>query len=404
MTTTHPGTLCVVGGGIVGLAAALKASERRLFDKIIVLEKEPEVGQHQTSHNSGVLHCGLYYQPGSEKARLAVDGIRQMTEFCAANDVPHEICGKVVVAVDEAEVSRLRELETRGRANGLTGLRWLDPAELSEREPNVVAKAALLVPQEGIVDYLSVARKMRSLIEAAGDEIRTGTEFLGLRVAGNQRTVETSRGDIPVDFLLNCGGLHADRVCQASGVASPCRIIPFRGEYFRLTQGGESLVRHLVYPTPNPGLPFLGVHFTRMIHGGVEAGPNAVLAMKREGYRKTAFSAKDTFDSLSWPGFWKFLAKYPKVTLDEFKNSLLRSAFLKNLQRLVPAVQSHHLGDAGFAGVRAQAMAPNGALLMDFLFQRAPGQLHVLNAPSPGATASLAIGSHIINQIHEMCQ
>jgi len=402
MSTSNSGTLCVVGGGIVGLAAALKASERGHFCRIIVLEKEPEVGQHQTSHNSGVLHCGLYYKPGSEKARLAVEGIRQMTEFCVTHDVPHEICGKVVVAVDDAEVARLHELEGRGRANGLLGLRWLNSAELKEREPNVMAKAALLVPQEGIVDFPAVARKMRILLEAAGHEVRTGTDYQGMKLTGTRRTVTTSRGDFEADFLLTCGGLHADRVCKASGVASPCRIIPFRGEYFRLTGGGEKLVKHLVYPTPNPSLPFLGVHFTRMIHGGVEAGPNAVLAMKREGYRKTAFSLRDTFDSLSWPGFWRFLAKYPRVTLDEFKNSILRSAFLRNLQRLVPAVQDHHLGDAGFAGVRAQAMAPDGALLMDFMFQRAPGQLHVLNAPSPGATASLAIGSTIINQIEEM--
>jgi L-2-hydroxyglutarate oxidase len=394
-------TLCVVGGGIVGLAAALKASQRGLFGKIIVLEKESDVGQHQTGHNSGVLHCGLYYKPGSEKARLAVDGIRQMTAFCAANDVAYEICGKVVVAVNDAEVPRLKELEARGRANGLTGLRWLNPDELAEREPHVAAKAALLVPQEGIVDFPGVTRKMRSLIEAAGHEVRTGTAFKGLHRAGNRQTVETSGGAFPADFLLNCGGLHADRICQACGITPPCRIVPFRGEYFRLTGDGENLVKHLVYPTPNPSLPFLGVHFTRMIHGGVEAGPNAVLALKREGYRKTAFSAKDAFDSLSWPGFWKFLGNYPKVTLDEFNNSFFRSAFLKNLQRLVPAVRSHHLGDGGFAGVRAQAMARDGSLVMDFMFQHVPGQLHVLNAPSPGATASLAIGDHIINQIHE---
>ena len=401
MTANRNGTLCIVGGGIVGLAAALKASERGQFQKIIVLEKEAEVGQHQTGHNSGVLHCGLYYKPGSEKARLAVDGINQMTRFCATHNVPYEICGKVVVAVTDEEVPHLKALEARGRENGLSGLRWLSPAELAEREPNVAAKAALLVPQEGIADFPAVARKMRSLIEAAGHEVRTSTAFRGLHVSGTQQTVETTGDEIPVDFLINCGGLHADRICEACGITPPCRIVPFRGEYFRMTGEGEHLVKHLVYPTPNPSLPFLGVHFTRMINGGVEAGPNAVLAMKREGYRKTAFSAKDAFDSLSWPGFWKFLGKYPKVTLDEFNNSFFRSAFLKNLQRLVPAVQNHHLGDGGFAGVRAQAMARDGSLVMDFMFRHAPGQLHVLNAPSPGATASLAIGDHIINQIHE---
>lgn len=392
-------TLCVVGGGIVGLASAMQASVRGVFRNIIVLEKEPEVGQHQTGHNSGVLHCGLYYQPGSEKARLAVDGIKRMIAFCQQHDIPHEICGKVVVAVSEDEVARLKELELRGRANGLSGLHWMSKEELAGREPHVVAKAALLVPQEGIVDFAGVARKMRDLLQQAGHEVRTGVAFRKLHVSGTQQTVETSGEPIPVDFLLNCGGLHADRICRACGLRPPCRIIPFRGEYFRLNPAGEKLVNHLVYPTPNPALPFLGVHFTRMLHGGLEAGPNAVLAMRREGYAKTAFSLRDASSALLWPGWWRFLAKYPAATLREFENSLFRSAFLRNLQRLVPGVRNSHLLDEGLAGVRAQAMASDGTLLMDFLLLRAPGQLHVLNAPSPGATASLAIGNHIVNQI-----
>ncbi|MCX6866034.1 MAG: L-2-hydroxyglutarate oxidase [Verrucomicrobia bacterium] len=399
MSGKHNQTLCVVGGGIVGLASALQASERGVFRKIIVLEKEAEVGRHQTGHNSGVLHCGLSYKPGSEKARLAVDGIKRMVAFCQKHDIPHEICGKVVVAVCEEDVARLKELEQRGRANGLEGLRWMSKEELAEREPHVVARAALLVPQEGIVDFAAVARKMRDLLTQAGHQVLTGVAFRKLHDAGNQLTVETSGDPMAVDFLLNCGGLHADRICQASGIRPSCRIIPFRGEYFRLNHEGGELVNHLVYPTPNPAFPFLGVHFTRMIHGGLEAGPNAVLAMKREGYAKTAFSLRDAFAAASWPGLWRFLAKYPLVTLREFENSLCRSAFLRNLQRLVPGVRNEHLLDDGFAGVRAQAMAADGNLLMDFLLLRAPRQLHVLNAPSPGATAALAIGEHILNQI-----
>jgi L-2-hydroxyglutarate oxidase len=399
MSAKQNQTLCVVGGGIVGLASALQASERKVFRKIIVLEKEAEVGQHQTGHNSGVLHCGLYYKPGSEKARLAVDGIKRMVAFCRQHNIPHEICGKIVVAVCEEEVARLRELEMRGRANGLLGLHWMSKEELAEREPHVVAKAALLVPQEGIVDFAGVAGKMRDLIKQAGHEVRTSVAFRKLHGAGGHLTVETSGDPIAVDFFLNCGGLHADRICQASGLRPPCRIVPFRGEYFRLNHEGEKLVNHLVYPTPNPSFPFLGVHFTRMIHGGLEAGPNAVLALHREGYAKTAFSPRDAFSAASWPGMWRFLAKYPLLTLREFENSIFRRAFLRNLQRLVPGVRNDHLLDGGFAGVRAQAMASDGTLLMDFLLLRAPGQLHVLNAPSPGATAALAIGHHILNQI-----
>ncbi len=392
-------TLCVVGGGIIGLASALEAARRNRFSRIIVLEKESEVARHQTGHNSGVLHCGLYYKPGSTKARLAVEGIRRMTEFCVEHGISHEICGKVVVAVDDSEVPRLRELESRGRANGLDNLRWLSPEELKEREPNVRAKAALLVPQEGIVNYSEVAQKMRDLLISVGHEVRTGVGFTGLRRSSEGQVIETSGDPIRADFLLNCGGLHSDRICRDSGNTPPCRIVPFRGEYFRLVGEGEHLVNHLVYPTPNPAFPFLGVHFTRMIQGGLEAGPNAVLAMKREGYHKTSFSARDALSALSWPGLWKFLLRYPKATLGEFTNSCFRSVFLRNLQRLVPAVEDSHLVEGGFSGVRAQAMKRDGSLVMDFLFQSAPGQMHVLNAPSPGATASLAIARHIVDQM-----
>ncbi|MBX7207068.1 MAG: L-2-hydroxyglutarate oxidase [Verrucomicrobiaceae bacterium] len=391
--------IAIIGGGLVGLGTALGLQRRKPGHQLIVLEKEAEVAQHQSSHNSGVLHCGLYYQPGSLKARLAVDGIRQMIAFCQQHGIAHEVCGKIVLAVDDAEVTRLRDLHARGTANGLDGLRWMTPDEIAEREPFARGKAALLVPEEGIVDYLAVARQMKKLLADGGARVVTSSEVKAIRRDGGEQVVVTRDTELRADFIVNCGGLHCDRIAEMAGLHPRCRIIPFRGDYFKLSERGQRLVRHLIYPVPDPRFPFLGVHFTRMIGGGVEAGPNAVLATKREGYRKTDFSLRDVADYATFGGFYRFLMRYPKAAASELINSASKSIFLSNLQRLVPDIQMDDLSTEGGAGVRAQAIDEEGKPVMDFLFEEAPGQLHVLNAPSPGATASLAIGEHIAAKV-----
>jgi L-2-hydroxyglutarate oxidase len=391
--------LIIIGGGIVGLATALRAAEAKLAEKITVLEKESAPGQHQSSHNSGVLHCGLYYQPGSLKARLAVEGIREMTAFCAEEGVPYEICGKIVLAVDEAEAGRLKNLHGRGTANGLRGLRWLDGEQLREIEPHARGVAALHVPEEGIVDYAAVMRAMVRRLESAGHEVRTGVKVSGVTARGSEQIVHSGAGDFHGDYVVNCAGLQCDRVARGAGLRPDCRIVPFRGDYWKLSERGQRLVQHLIYPVPDPTLPFLGVHFTRMMGGGIEAGPNAVLAFRREGYRRTDFSLRDTWESLTFPGLYRFVRKYPGTTWAELRNSFSRDVFLKNLQRLIPEITMDDLAPEGGSGVRAQAIHRDGSLLMDFTISQVPGQLHLLNAPSPGATASLAIGRHLVSLI-----
>ena len=392
--------LIIIGGGIVGLATALKAARQQVAREIIVLEKDAQTGGHQSSHNSGVLHCGLYYKPGSLKARLAVEGIREMIAFCREQGIPHDICGKIVLAVDEPEVARLRDLEARGTANGVNGLQWLEgTAAIQEIEPHAVGRAALRVPEEGIVDYAAVMRKMVELIRAAGHQVRTSAPALSVRTDGSRQIVSTPREEISADFIVNCAGLHCDRVAISAGFTPDSRIIPFRGDYWKLAPSGAHLVRHLIYPVPDPTLPFLGVHFTRMIGGGIEAGPNAVLAFKREGYKRTDFSLKDSWETFTFPGLYQFLKKYPGTTWDELRNSFSKKVFLKNLQRLIPEIRMEHISRDGGSGVRAQAIHRDGSLLMDFALEQKPGQLHLLNAPSPGATASLAIGNYLIEQI-----
>ncbi|MEM9283337.1 MAG: L-2-hydroxyglutarate oxidase [Verrucomicrobiota bacterium] len=395
-------TLVVIGGGLVGLGVAYRASASKRFDRIVVLEKENQAGRHQSTHNSGVLHCGLYYQPGSLKAKLAVEGLAMMTDFCAEFDIDHEICGKIVLAVDEEEVPRLKDLQERGKRNGLIGLEWLEEAAIREREPHARGVAALLVPQEGIVDYRAVVDRLVYEIESAGHEVVTGVEVTDLVDEGNQVRVVAGDRSWRSDFVVACAGLQSDRIAEmGSEGRGEAQIVPFRGEYFELSKAGESLVNHLIYPVPDPRLPFLGVHYTRMIGGGVEAGPNAVLALKREGYRKTDFSLRDLGETLAYPGFLRFIKKYPKAVLSEFSNSFSKRVFLKNLQRMVPDIREEHLGEVGASGVRAQAISRQGDLLMDFAFRRGPKQLHVINAPSPGATACLAIGQYIVDQISE---
>jgi L-2-hydroxyglutarate oxidase len=387
-----PTRVAIVGGGIVGLATALRLQHRLPHLRLTVFEKEATVGRHQTGNNSGVLHAGLYYKPGSAKARLAVNGVRQMVAFCQEHGIRHEICGKLVVATEEAELPRLHDLHNRGQQNGLAGLRLLAPEEIREIEPHAAGLLALRVPEEGIVDYQQVCDTMVRLLTARGAEVRTNSPITKIEPGWRLN------GEHEADFLINCAGLHCDRVSALAGERREARIIPFRGEYYMIKPARQSLVRHLIYPVPDPAFPFLGVHFTRLIHGGVEAGPNAVLAFAREGYRWNDVSLPDLWDSLTFPGLWRFLVRYPSMASYEIRRSLSHRLFCASLQRLVPAIQAEDI-ERGGAGVRAQAMLPNGDLVQDFLIVEREKALHLLNAPSPAATASLAIGDEIVDRI-----
>ncbi len=390
--------IIIIGGGIVGLATAYKLGRAQPDARITVLEKESEVCKHQSGNNSGVLHTGLYYKPGSAKAKLAVSGIREMVAFCVEHNIPHEVCGKLVVATDESEAPRLRDLMERGTANGLQGLEWLDPAEMREIEPNVTGVAGLRVPQTGIADYPRVCAQLVELIHAQGNRVITRAQVNHLGARGSGWIAETLAGEFEADFLINCAGLHCDRVGELAGAKRDVRIIPFRGEYYRIKKERASLVRNLIYPVPDPRFPFLGVHFTRMIHGGVEAGPNAVLAFAREGYRKSQISPRDLFDTFAYPGFWLLMRRHWRMGIDEMRRSFSKKLFCESLQKLVPAIQIEDL-DTGGAGIRAQAVFPNGELAQDFHFVERANALHVLNAPSPAATASLAIGAVIAQSV-----
>ena len=388
----------IIGGGIVGLAVARELLARSPATSVTVLEKEESVGRHQSSHNSGVLHAGLYYQPGSMKARLAVEGIRLMTAFCREQAVAHEICGKVVVATGPAEMPALERLWERGQRNGLRDLRRLGVAELRELEPHAAGVGAIHVPEEGIVDYLAVCGALVRLIERAGGAVRTGSGVHALREVPTGWVVETSAGEFTADYLVNCAGLFSDRIAALAGISRSVRIVPFRGEYFLLSPRATHLVRNLIYPVPDARFPFLGVHFTRMIHGGVEAGPNAVLALAREGYSWSDFSLRDVCDAAGFTGLWRFMRKHPSLCGAEILRSLSRVMACRALQKLVPAVEVHDLLPGG-AGVRAQAMHVDGTLIQDFWFEERPRALHVLNSPSPAATASLAIAREIVGRL-----
>ena len=390
----------VIGGGVVGLATAWRLQTMQPGSRICVLEKEPEVVRHQSSHNSGVLHCGRYYKPGSTKAILAVRGIRQMVEFCREAAIDHEVCGKLVVACNDTELERLRKLEERGRQNGLEGIEFLGREAMLEREPNVGGIAALRVPQEGIVDYPAVCSELKRRITANGGDVQTGARVTRLEQRGGEWIATTPKGEFAGRYLVNCAGLHCDRVAGLAGEKRETRIVPFRGEYYKLVEGSEGLVRHLIYPVPDPQFPFLGVHFTRLIHGGIEAGPNAVLAFAREGYRKTDVNVRDLWDAVTYSGLWRFVVKYPRMTALELWQSLSKRRFCKALQKLVPIIRVTDI-EPGGAGVRAQAMAREGNLIQDFCLIQRPAALHVLNAPSPAATASLAIGEEIVRKILE---
>lgn len=386
--------VAVVGGGIVGLAAAHRLLAAYPSQKLVLLEKEPDLGTHQTGHNSGVIHSGLYYRPGSAKAQACVQGAELMKAFCREYGIPFEICGKVVVATEEREIPALEELHRRGAANGVPGLAVIGPEKLREIEPHAAGIRALHVPQAGIIDYRAVARKLGSLVGEAGGEVRCATRVRAIRGEGDGLAIETTRGSLLARRLISCAGLHSDRVARMEGSNPSARIVPFRGEYYDLDPSRESLVRGLIYPVPDARFPFLGVHFTRRIGGGVEAGPNAVLALAREGYRKGQWNARDLAGILGYPGFWKLAFQFWRTGLDEVIRSYSKKAFVAALQRLVPEVREEDVRKAG-SGVRAQALDPSGKLVDDFLIVERPRALHVLNAPSPAATASLAIGEEI---------
>jgi len=383
---------------MIGLATAYKLLCAQSRRGVIVLEKEARVGQHQSGHNSGVLHAGLYYAPGSLKARLAVDGIRQMKRFCEEYGVRHEMCGKVVVATSAEELPRLEELLRRGTANGLSGVRMLSADETREREPHVRCVSSVLVPEEGIVDYPAVCEALVDRIVSLGGEVRVNSRVESIAPVADGWVLTTPHGDVRAGYLINCAGLHCDRIARLAGEKIDVRIVPFRGEYFELRPERRSLIRHLVYPVPDPAFPFLGVHFTRMIGGGVEAGPNAVLALAREGYHAWNVNLRDSADALLFRGLWRFLRRYPSMVGYELRRSFSRRLFCEALQRLVPELRVDDLVDGG-SGVRAQALGADGTLLQDFVIRESARALHLLNAPSPGATASLAIADVLISRM-----
>jgi L-2-hydroxyglutarate oxidase len=392
----HRFDVAVIGGGLVGLASALalNAAGRR----VVVLESEDRVAPHQSGHNSGVIHAGLYYKPGSLRARLCNEGRESLYAFLEREGVPFRRSGKLVVATAESERPALEELERRGIANGLQGLQRLDAKELRALEPEVSGVAALLVAETGLVDFAEVARAYVRVLERQGGVVRTGARVLAIRTEAGGVTVTTAAGTIEADAVVNCAGLQADRVARLAGVDPGVQIVPFRGEYCELAPEARSLVRHPIYPVPNPAFPFLGVHFTPRLDGRVEAGPNAVLSWHREGYSAGSFSLRDAAELLRFPGFWRFAARHWKLGLAEMGRSWSRERFVHALQQLVPAVRSEHLV-AGGSGVRAQAVDRNGELVNDFLFVEGERSLHVLNAPSPAATASLAIGQVIAGRL-----
>lgn len=385
--------IIVIGGGIIGTATALSL-QNNSKTKILLIEAEKELAYHQTGNNSGVIHSGIYYKPGSLKAKNCAEGRELLYDFCERQNIPFEKCGKIVVANRKSELIALDELYNRGIANGLIGIKKLRGDEIKNYEPHSNGIAGLFVPQTGIVDYSEVTKKYAQIFLAGGGCIKTDCKFLSLKNSSGELIVITTKGEFKVKFLVNCGGLYCDRIAKLCGVNPRLQIVPFRGEYYKLKKEKEYLIKNLIYPVPDPRFPFLGVHFTRMIKGGVEAGPNAVLAFKREGYSKKDFSLNDLSQMIFSPGFWKMASKYYKMGFEEFYRSFNKKAFVKELQKLVPEIQEDDI-ETGGAGVRAQALDPDGKLVDDFRIIETDKMLHVLNAPSPAATASISIGRRI---------
>ena len=389
--------IAIIGGGIVGLGTALALSEQT-DARLVVLEAEGKLAAHQTGHNSGVIHSGLYYKPGSLKAKNCVEGRDLMYRYCEENGIAHERCGKIVVATDERELPALAELERRGTANGLKGLRRLTPEEIREHEPHVAGIAGLFVAETGIVDYKQVAESYAARVRERGGEVRLEAKLVGFRRSGSDFVLTTTQGDFTCRGLVNCAGLQSDRVARLCGVDPGLQIVPFRGEYYDLVPERWHLVKNLIYPVPDPRFPFLGVHFTRMVHGGVEAGPNAVLAFRREGYTRTSFRLKDVLQMLGYRGFWRMARMYYAMGMAEMYRSFSKRAFLRALQRLIPELKAADIHPAG-AGVRAQAVDPDGKTVDDFRIVEAERMVHVLNTPSPAATASISIGRAIAGMV-----
>jgi L-2-hydroxyglutarate oxidase len=386
--------VAIVGGGILGLATAMEMTARYEGISVVLIEKEKAVAQHQTGHNSGVIHSGLYYKPGSRKAMMAVRGAEQMVTFAQEHGIPYERCGKVVVATAESQVAALDDLERRGTANGVPEIRALGADELREFEPHAQGVKALHVPSTGIVDYTAVAEKYREIVESRGASVRLGVIATNFHPGSSGIRIDTSDGPIEADHLINCAGLHADRIARKAGAKTSLQIVPFRGEYYELEPDARHLVRNLIYPVPDPEFPFLGVHFTRRVDGTVEAGPNAVLALRREGYRWREISGRDTLEALRYPGFLRLARRYWRTGLGEVYRSVSKRAFVRALQDLVPDLEGSQIARAG-AGVRAQALERDGSLADDFRIVEDERMIHVLNAPSPGATSSISIGQAI---------
>lgn len=390
--------IVVVGGGIVGLATAMTLGRTQPDLKLALLEKEPEPALHQTGHNSGVIHSGIYYRPGSLKARLCVQGAEQLVHFCEEHGVPYELCGKLVVATEPLEIPRLEELHRRGTANGVPGLRLLDPSQARELEPHTRCLRALHVPSTGIVSFRQVALAYAARFTSGGGEIFPNQAVRAIQSHAGALKVVTSHQTFQSRFLINCAGLYADHVALMTGAAVPCQIVPFRGEYYRLRRERQDLVRGLIYPVPDPRFPFLGVHFTRMIDGNVEAGPNAVLAWAREGYQKRDIAWAELSEILRYRGFRHLAARYWRMGCHEMVRSYSKARFARALQKLIPDIVPEDLLVGG-SGVRAQALAPDGTLLDDFVILQTERMLHVLNAPSPAATSSLAIAAYLVKAL-----
>jgi L-2-hydroxyglutarate oxidase len=390
----------IIGGGIVGLATAMQLAQRNPHERILLLEKENDIAAHQTSHNSGVIHSGIYYKPGSFKAKFSRAGSRSMVEFCQQHDLPHEVCGKVIVATKQQELPRLEMLYQRGLENGIPVTK-LSGEEVQEIEPHVRCLAGIRVDSTGIVNYKQVCQKYAEILRDRDGTLQFNTQVTHIKETSEGYVIKTNQGDFEGRFLINCTGLYSDRVAKLGGVNPQAKIIPFRGEYYELKPEKRYLVKNLIYPVPNPNFPFLGVHFTRMIDGSVHAGPNAVLSFKREGYQKTDFDLRDLAESLTYPGLWKLAAQYGAIGMAEMIRSWSQTAFVRSLQQLIPEVQAEDVIPID-AGVRAQALMPSGKLVDDFLIVEGHQALHVCNAPSPAATASLEIGKAIAERVPAM--
>lgn len=390
----------IVGAGIVGLSTAYKLTLAYSGANILVLEKEDRVAAHQTGNNSGVIHSGIYYKPNSYRAKNCVEGRHQLVDFCKEYEVPYEICGKVIVATEEKELPRLNKILEIGTVNQIEGIRKIDRKKLQEIEPYAEGVAAIHVPCAGIVDFAGVCEKLRSLIEAGNGSVHFKQEVENISHNGNSVHIQTGTDTYVTGYLINCAGLYSDHVAKSAGIQNEIQIVPFRGEYFELTPQAEHMVNGLIYPMPNPEFPFLGVHFTKMIQGGVECGPNAVFAFKREGYDKLSFDLEETIETINFPGFWKLAKQHWRMGLDEYYRSFSRRAFVQGLKKLIPSIETSDLKPAP-AGVRAMALTPQGEIVDDFKFAVTDREIHVLNAPSPAATAGLAIGDEIVNRARE---